>query len=95
MEDPTVVAPVLVKQVHPKYTPAAMRARIQGTVTLQVTVDAKGDVTAAKVTESLDAEHGLDTNALDAVMQWKYTPGTIGGTPKAFGVEVKVEFRLH
>jgi len=95
MEDPTVVAPVLVKQVHPKYTADAMRAKIQGTVTLQVTIDAAGDVTAAKVTESLDAELGLDTNAIDAVMQWKFKPGTIGGTPKVFSVEIKVEFRLH
>jgi TonB family protein len=95
MEDPTVVAPVMVRQVHPKYTAAAMRAKIQGTVTLQVTINEAGDVTAAKVTESLDAEHGLDTNAIDAVMQWKFKPGTIGGTPQVFSVEIKVEFRLH
>jgi TonB family protein len=92
---PVVVAPVVLKRVDPKYTPEAMRAKIQGTVTLLVTIDANGVVTGATVAESLDAEHGLDNSAIAAVMQWSFRPGTIDGVAKAFDVKISMEFRLH
>lgn len=92
---PVIVQPVVTKRVDPKYTPEAMRQKIQGLVTLLVVVDAKGVVKSATVAESLDSEHGLDTNAVDAVMQWTFLPGTIDGEPKPFTVKVTMEFRLH
>jgi TonB family protein len=93
--DPVVVMPVATKRVDPKYTPEAMRAKIQGKVTLLASIDEKGVVTAAKVAESLDAEHGLDSNAIDALMGWTFLPGTVDGVAKAFEVKVTMEFRLH
>ncbi len=93
--EPVVVMPVATRRVDPKYTPEAMRAKIQGTVTLVVSIDEKGAVTGAKVAESLDAEHGLDTNAIDAIMRWSFLPGTVDGEAKAFDVKVTMEFRLH
>lgn len=93
--EPVVVMPVATKRVDPKYTPEAMRAKIQGIVTLLVNIDAKGVVTGATVAESLDTEHGLDANAIDAVMQWSFQPGTIDGVARPFSVKVSMEFRLH
>lgn len=93
--EPVVVAPVAIKQVDPRYTPEAMRAKIQGHVTLLLSIDEKGVVTKATIAESLDAEHGLDTNAIDAAMQWTFKPGTVDGAPKAFDVKVTMEFRIH
>ncbi len=93
--EPVIVQPVVTKRVDPKYTPEAMRAKIQGIVVLLVTIDAKGVVTGATVAESLDTEHGLDANAIDAVMQWSFTPGTIDGVAKPFRFKVTMEFRLH
>lgn len=93
--EPVVIAPVATKRVDPKYTPEAMRAKIQGIVTLLVTIDAQGVVTGATVAESLDAEHGLDANAIAAVMQWSFKPGTIDGVAKPFSVKISMEFRLH
>lgn len=93
--EPVVVQPVVTKRVDPKYTPEAMREKIQGKVTLLVNIDAKGVVTGATVAESLDAEHGLDTSAIDAVMQWSFLPGTIDGVAKPFSVKISMEFRLH
>lgn len=93
--EPVVVMPVVTKRVDPKYTPEAMRQKIQGQVTLLVNIDAKGVVTGATVAESLDAELGLDSNAIDAVMQWSFRPGTIDGVAKPFSVKVMMEFRLH
>lgn len=93
--EPVVVQPVATKRVDPKYTPDAMRAKIQGIVTLLVVIDAKGVVKSATVAESLDAEYGLDANAIDAVMQWTFLPGTINGVATPFSVKVAMEFRLH
>lgn len=92
---PVIVQPVVKKRVDPKYTPEAMRAKIQGQVILLVVIDANGVVKSATVAESLDSEHGLDASAIDAVMQWFFTPGTIDGVAKPFSFKVTMEFRLH
>jgi hypothetical protein len=55
-----VVTPTVVKTTKPVYTPAAMRARIEGAVRLQCTVLADGACTDITVVKSLDADNGLD-----------------------------------
>lgn len=87
--------PVLLRRVHPKYTPEAMRAKIQGTVRIEAVVNTRGEVTNAKIVESLDSELGLDAAALDAVSQWRYQPTTLNGRPVPVVVIIALEFRLH
>jgi periplasmic protein TonB len=84
-----------VTRVNPKYTQAAMRAKLVGVVGLAVVVLADGTVGDVTVKKSLDAEYGLDDQAVAAVRQWRFTPGTINGVPAKMQVTINLEFKLH
>jgi hypothetical protein len=58
-----VTLPVPVQSVKPVYTSAAMDAHVEGTVGLDVVVLADGKVGDVMVTQSLDKEYGLDSQA--------------------------------
>jgi TonB family protein len=81
------VAPVLVNDVKPSYTAAAMAQRQQGRVLLAVTVNADGTVGKVRVTQHLSRE--LDAAAVKAARQWRFKPGTRNG--KAVRVETAAE----
>ena len=49
----------------------------------------------ARVVKSLDSQLGLDANAIEAVKQWVFEPGTLQGQPVAVVVQLTLEFRLH
>ena len=89
-----VTLPVAVRQVKPSYTPAAMDAHIEGRVLLDVVVLDDGKVGEVKVTESLDTEYGLDTQAIEAARQWLFKPGTKDGKPVAVRVTLEMTFTL-
>jgi len=78
--------------VEPEYPPEALRDRIEGTVGLELTIDAAGQVAASQVTQS--AGHGFDDAALAAVKSWTFEPARRGGTPIPSSVELAVPFRL-
>ena len=67
-----------------------MRTRITGTATLGVDVMADGSVGRVVVIKSL--EPSLDREAIKAVKQWKFKPGTRNGKPVAVRVNVDVSF---
>ena len=91
-EDP-ISPPVLVKRVEARYTEGAMRRKVQGVVKLQIVVTAKGTVRDdVKVTQSLDEE--LDQQAIIAVKQWEFKPGTKDGVAVAVMVNVELSFKL-
>jgi len=87
-----VTLPVPVREVKPVYTAAAMDARIEGKVVLDIVVLDDGKVGDVTVTESLDKEYGLDTQAVEATKQWLFKPGTKDG--KAVAVRVAMEMRF-
>ena len=84
-----VTLPVVTKQVKAFYTQEAMDAHIEGTVGLEVVVQADGAVGEVKVARSLDPTYGLDQEAVKAMKQWQFKPGTKDG--KAVAVRVDVE----
>jgi TonB family protein len=92
--DKGVTLPSVVKEVKPAYTAAAMQARIQGSVFMSVVVLDTGDVGDVTVTTSLDREHGLDDNAVEAARQWRFKPGTKDGKPVAVEVAIQMTFTL-
>lgn len=93
--EPGLIQPVRKQADEPVYTPAALRAKIQGIVTLEAVVLADGTVGEVRVTQSLDKDYGLDAAALAAVKQWTFEPGTLNGQPVSVLVSVTAEFRLH
>lgn len=89
-----VTLPVPVRSVKPGYTAAAMDARIEGKVVLDVVVLDDGKVGEVTVKESLDKEYGLDTQAVEATKQWLFKPGTKDGKPVAVRVAMEMTFTL-
>ena len=88
-----VTAPVIVKQVKPQYTADAMRAKIQGTVTVECVVETNGKVGDVKVIKSLDP--GLDQEAVKAVKQWTFKPGKKDGKAVRVRIELELTFTLR
>jgi TonB family protein len=77
----------------PEYTAEAKKKKIEGSVTLEIVVDRKGNVVAAKVVKGLG--YGLDENAIIAVREWKYVPAQKDDEPVAVKMEVTVDFYLR
>lgn len=78
--------------VQPAYPEAMRKAKKQAVVTVELVVDAAGNVTEAQVQDSAGPE--FDAAALDAVRRWKFKPALDEGTPVASGMTVPVEFSL-
>lgn len=79
-------------KVLPVYTEQARKARIQGAVVLQATIDEQGVVIDLRVIHKLLL--GLDKSAADAVSQWRYRPATLAGRPVKVFFTVTVHFDL-
>jgi TonB family protein len=89
-----VTEPKFVRQVPPHYTPEATRARVEGSVIVECVVNPNGKVSDAKVVQSLDKVFGLDAEAVRAVRQWRFAPGTLNGRSVKAVVRVPVRFQL-
>ena len=97
-----ITNPVLVREVKPNYTGEAMRAKLQGVVEMTAIVlpDGSIDPSRIRITRSLDSTFGLDQQAIIAVKQWRFRPGTCArrdgcsGTPFGQPVPVIVSVEL-
>jgi TonB family protein len=91
---PGITLPVVVKEVKPQYTRAAMQAKIQGSVWLACVVSETGLISDVKVSKSLDIEHGLDQAAIDAARQWEFKPAQKDGKAVPVRVTIELTFTL-
>jgi TonB family protein len=89
-----VTTPTVIREVRPTYTPEAMRAKIQGLVTLEVVVLRDGGPGDITVVRSLDPG-GLDRQAIAAVRGWRFNPGRLNGVPVDVLVTIELSFRIH
>jgi len=85
--------PRKIKYVEPIYPEIARRARVAGTVILEVVVDRDGNPKSIKVLRGLSM--GLTEAAIEAVKQWKWEPSTLNGKPVEVIVVVTVNFKLQ
>jgi TonB family protein len=76
----------------PKYPEEAKKAKISGTVVLDLTIDKEGVPTDIRVKESPSPM--LDTSAVDAVSTWRYKPFLLNGDPIEVETEVNVTYSL-
>ena len=88
-----VTQPERINEAKPQYTEIARKARIQGVVILQATIDKNGDITDVKVLRGL--QMGLTEAAVAAVTQWKFKPATLNGKPVAVYYNLTVNFQLQ
>lgn len=70
-------------------------ARIQGEVLLSAVVLSDSTVTRLRVLRSLDPTLGLDEQAMKAVRQWRFKPGTRFGQPVPVQIEIAVGFTMR
>jgi bla regulator protein BlaR1 len=89
-----VKLPKVVHEVKPDYTREAMEAGIQGRLSLQAVVLESGLVGDVDIVDSLDTVYGLDEQAVKAIRQWQFEPGTKDGKPVAVQIEVEFTFKL-
>ncbi len=110
MDTPGLTLPNLLADVKPRYTPEAMRAKLQGDYLLEVVVGADGYVSRARVAgvsgnleffgkasqeQPAGRNLGLDEQALAAVRGWRFSPGTLNGVAVPVVVKVNLSFNLR
>jgi protein TonB len=88
--------PVPIGGIKPEYPDFARRARVQGTVVLEVDVYKDGTVGNIKVIRSVQpGPGGLDEAAIAAVRKVKFQPGKSSGNPVDTTVTIPLEFKLN
>jgi TonB family protein len=74
--------------------PGGQDQRIEGTVVLESVVKSDGSVGDVSVVRSLDSVFDLDREAVKAMRQWEFKPGTKEGKDVAVKVVVEMTFSL-
>jgi protein TonB len=75
--------------IQPEYPTLALQARVSGVVVVDAVIDEHGNVVGAR---AVSGHPLLVPAALRAVLQWKYEPTLLNGTPTAVEMEVTVHF---
>jgi TonB family protein len=84
-------APKLAESVEPAYPPPALAQGLSADVTLQLDLDAEGNVTAVAVTKP--AGNGFDEAAREAALQFRFEPAEVDGKPSPIRIEYVLHFR--
>jgi TonB family protein len=90
--EPGLTMPRVISDAKPRYTREAMRARIEGSVTLSAVVEVDGTVGEVKVLASLHPD--LDQQAILAARNWRFEPGRKDGKPVPVQVTLDMTFTL-
>jgi len=77
--------------VTPAYPAIAQSAGVQGVVILEALIGTDGKISKARVLRSVPL---LDQAAIDAVMQWEFTPTLLNGQPVPVLMTMTVQFTL-
>jgi protein TonB len=84
--------PKRISAVQPVYPELAVRARLQGTVVVEATLNERGRVVNVSLVQGSPM---LTESALEAVSKWVYSPTLVNGVPTPVIMTVKVHFRLN
>jgi protein TonB len=83
--------PRLIKSAKPIYPQEAFVKKIEGTVVLEIVIDANGYVVRERVIQSIPL---LDAAAIQAVRQWIFVPALKHGRPVMTIANAPVNFRI-
>ena len=86
------VGPRLISAVSPIYPDPNAPGRGNGSVLVAFIVDTTGQVRVPRVVKS--TANYFEAPALEAVLKWRFAPGTLDGKPVNLAVEVPVDFVL-
>ena len=90
-----VTSPEALFQARPMYTAAAMRARAQGSITVECVVEPEGLCGEMRIVRAFSPPFGLDQEALDAARKWRFRPGTKDGKAVPVRVSLILDFSIH
>jgi len=84
--------PVPITEVQPIYPDIARRAQVEGTVYVKCLVGKDGKVTRPVVIQTDSPV--LDSAAISAALQWRFTPGRLTDSPVAVWTTIPFHFYL-
>jgi protein TonB len=90
-----VTAPIPTRRATPRYTAAAMRARLQGVVLVECIVETDGECANVRVLRGLEPSLGLNDEAIRTAREWRFRPGQRLGSPVPVLVTFEVTFLIH
>jgi periplasmic protein TonB len=77
----------------PQYSEEARLGKFQGICVLSLVVDSTGEPKSISIERPLG--YGLDEQAVDAVVMWRFEPSLKDGKPVSVKINVEVTFRLR
>jgi protein TonB len=77
---------------RPIYPETALAAGIEGSPSMEFTIDLNGDVVDPRIVRHVSL---LDQAALDAVRQWKFIPSSVDGRLHPIRVTLTFDFKLR
>jgi hypothetical protein len=88
--DPSVVAPVTVRQVMPRWTnPSLLIPRAGGTI--EVVIGKNGYVETATITQPMATF--FDRQVLDSTKNWRYEAASLNGHPVRYRKAIRINFQ--
>jgi periplasmic protein TonB len=86
-----LTGPVPLRKVDPKYPPELRTEHVEGEVVLYAVIRNNGSVDSIQLVHGVDPR--LDTNAMEALAQWKFRPAEKNGVPVNLEAVVHIPFR--
>jgi TonB family protein len=90
--EPGLRRPELIERTEPEYAEEARIAQHEGTVRVEVVVDADGMPRNPRVVEIIGL--GLDEKALEAVRSWRFRPAKYDGKKVSCRIVLAIDFSL-
>jgi periplasmic protein TonB len=84
--------PRRISGASPEYPALARSARVQGVVILEAVINDRGAIERVRVLKSVPL---LDSAAIAAVKDWRYTPTLLNGVPVSVLMTITVNFTLQ
>ena len=85
--------PVPTQKIDPKYPPNLIKEHVDGEVVLYAIIRKDGSVDSVQLVRGIDPQ--LDRNAMEALAQWKFQPGTRDGAPIDVETVAHIPFRFR
>ncbi len=87
-----VKAPRVLHRVVPEFTQKSRDRHVEGSVILGLVVTSKGEPRQIRVQKGV--EQDLDEQAVQALKQWQFAPGTKDNKPVATRVSIEIRFNV-
>jgi TonB family protein len=91
--EPGVTPPVKKHAPPPEYTPAAIRARVRGTIYFDLVIDENGRIRCPRILSGLP--YGLNEVTLHELRRWRFEPARAGGEAVPVVYSLRVSFSIQ